>query len=476
MPYYRHVKAEPPESGTAYATVIEARDGLDPKVYAVTFISTNDEHATWTAREIARYQNGEYLPVPWDLSIPLNLHLHYAHLSIKIPDLIAYTKTEEHGIQDRQTRIKPGRYLEEYYSELFSKKQIADYIGRCKAENLTLKIARTAQEIVRVYIGGPSSCMGGYESRDKGDIFKIPELHPCCVYGDSDLGVAYTGDTDKAAARAVVWPDKQIYSRVYGDCATLRALLEASGYRSGSVSGARVRHLTDNRGVLMPYIDGIDTARQSGNWITLGEHGDISTEETRGRVNCDDPELDQDDPEWYLCGHCNQRYRECDGNMEYCDDCLCEQSTCDHCDTLDWQDLTAVNDGNSHWCENCIGRATVDCAHEEIANFRCGIGDNDLAGSLVACEELWCEAQEFTRDEQAEREHLHVTHLCREHAKDVQGCAHCGHAFDDRAMVCPACGLSVRCANTYNLFVHFERPYIEIVPVLRDCTYLESPF
>ena len=469
MPYYRHLKAEPPETGVAYPTVLEARDGIDPKVYAVTFTSTDYERLTWMAREITRFDNGEYLPVPWVIfeSTPWRIYLngdeylplHYAHLSIKIPGLVAYTKSEEHGFKDRQTRVKPGRYLEEYYSNVFDQEQIAAYIGQCKAENLTLKIARTAQEIARVYIGGPSSCMGGSESRGKGDRFKIPDLHPCCVYGDSDLGVAYTGETDRASARAVVWPDKMIYSRVYGDCATLCALLVASGYHEGSVKGAHIRYLTDDCGILMPYIDGINTAcLESDEWIVLGKNGGINPTETCGRLGHNKSERDGEpdpDPDVYRCERCNTYCDgDGDGDGEYCNSCLDERVTCDYCDRAGWFDTTSVNDNTENWCDSCIEAASTTCDHTEIAEYRY------LVGSLIECDESWTEPQEFTRAEQEARKAMHVTRLCRTHALNMQGCAHCGAAFDDHAMACSVCNLAVLCEWTLSL------PGMEVEAVL----------
>ena len=468
MPYWRHEKGMEAETGEAFDTAVAAREGINPKTHLVTFIATGDENAQWHARESDRFDRGEYIHVPWHHYVIYgsSFYSHFSHLSISHPGLITYTKSDEHGVQDRQTRIKPGRYLAEYYSEHFTSVEIEDYIAKCKADNLKLKIARTADEITAVYKGnGPRSCMSpGPRMR----------THPCAVYGDSDLAVAYLGDLDDTiTARSVIWPEKKTYVRPYGDVAFLRQVLRSEGYTQGSSEGARVRLIERNDAIIMPYVDGISHGSIDGKWIVLDNEGDVSCEETTGYARA--PDCDEnDDEDSYVCDHCERDYnRRDEGDDTHCGQCLDNMQVCDSCHDRGWNDLSSV--GDEYWCESCIDHATISCAYEYIRTRT--EGDNAGAGSLAQCEETWIEQGEFTDDEHEQRERLHVTHLCREHACGRQICRHCDVLFDDDGMACPSCGLSVRCTNTYNLFVHFERPYIEIVPVLHDCTPLEeSPF
>ena len=71
----------------------------------------------WFEREKARFDAGEYQPVPW----PENLTQypgHFLHLSETTPGNVAFTQSSAHGERDRQTTIKPGKYLTKYFPDL----------------------------------------------------------------------------------------------------------------------------------------------------------------------------------------------------------------------------------------------------------------------------------------------------------------------------------------------------------------------
>ena len=290
MPYYRHDKGTEPIDGKAYETIAAARVGIDPKSEIVTFLPSEEESADWRSREYDRFMSGTYLEVPWR---PVDRYdqIHYTHLSLSHPGLIAYTASEEHGVQDRQTRMAPGRYLQRFYAEHASNDQIAEWIAACKAEHLQLQIARTPDDVVTVYTAkdGPTSCM---------DHRLRVEIHPSIVYGDSDLGVAYLGDleSETITARCVVWPDRQLYDRAYGDKATLIQLLRAHGYTKGAFEGARIRLITNSHGrIVVPYVDGFNSGSLSDRWITLDGRSGVSLCETCGYALNDDDQDDEDD-------------------------------------------------------------------------------------------------------------------------------------------------------------------------------------
>lgn len=487
MPYWRHLKDTEPETGASYPTIQEAREGIDPKTHTVTFIATDDERNEWTQREYTRFEDGTYIPTPWaryfghkyfddggqrlDYAGSITykrpaVRFHFAHLSISHPGLIAYTKNDEHGIQDRQTRIKPGRYLEEFYRDTFTPEQIAEFVAQCKAENLELKIVTSPDDIVKVYRGdGPRSCMSpGPVVRDRnGD-----RIHPCAVYGDSDLAMAYLGDIDGTiSARSIVWPEKKIYVRTYGDTATLAQVLRQAGYEQGSADGARIRRidLGDGR-LLMPYIDGTSAARIiDRHWIQLGD-GDLEVQsETCGYIypdgkpddddDCDEP----DDDETYVCEHCNREYAyetQSHGNLNltYCDRCIDSRNYCDGCDDYTWDDVTEMTMGG-YLCDSCIERESKTCEGETIITRSAG---DYGAGAVLKCEETWCDRIEFSPDELAQRERNHVTHLCRECAidantgADLRQCTNCNMLHDNDLPRCPHCDKAVRCEHTPNMF------------------------
>jgi len=141
--------------------------------------------------------------------------------------MLAYTPSAEYGERDRTVRTKPGRYLNKFFSDVLTKKQIAYYAEwwvrgqRPKLLDLSclpVGIAMGPDDIADVYVNGPESCMDG-------SYFSDPEQHPARIYGAGDLGVAFlrkpSGDHPEFAkapdyiARALVWPEKKVVGRVY---------------------------------------------------------------------------------------------------------------------------------------------------------------------------------------------------------------------------------------------------------------------
>lgn len=90
------------------------------------------------------------------------------------------------------------------------------------------KYAKTQEEIIRVYRFGPHSCMKGRVS--------------VAAYAKGDLAVAYLTHikSGRIVARAVVWPKKGLYWRMYGDSKRLQHSLAYRGYRHGRLKGARI--------------------------------------------------------------------------------------------------------------------------------------------------------------------------------------------------------------------------------------------
>lgn len=212
----------------------------------------------WEAREYWREYQGEYKPLPWGAEQGiLPIPGHFAHVSKEDPSMIAFTENENKGIRDIQTRIRPGRYLKRFYPELPDER-----ISELQAEMTgahRLCFAKTPDEIEKVYLEGPSSCMAHSPSSYAG------HCHPVRVYGDSDLQVAYMvlEGTKKIKARCLVWPEKKKHGRMYGDHERLSKMLRDLGYTGDSgyaLTGARFRRITDKNGdgdrLIMPYIDG----------------------------------------------------------------------------------------------------------------------------------------------------------------------------------------------------------------------------
>src|ERR1700685_2661684 len=129
MPYFVHPRDLPiegvkdliaaePEHYPHYDSKTDAHEfSIGKKGMIISFIPSQDENRTWQRREEMRFTEGSYVHVPWGpisrYSEP-EMFRRYPHLSVKHPGLIAYTKDEEHGLLDRQTAVRPGRFIEQF--------------------------------------------------------------------------------------------------------------------------------------------------------------------------------------------------------------------------------------------------------------------------------------------------------------------------------------------------------------------------
>lgn len=238
-----------------------------------------DVTSDWKAREQSRFESGVYLPLGWDLEPIKN---HFAYKAIKTPKNVAFTPDDKHGQLDRQTSIHVNAYLNRFYPQLTieqRRKYVWDYCG----EKITdgLNITQDPDKIEWVYNNGPSSCMSGSS-------FASDE-HPSRVYGGPDLGLAYLMDkTDSyPIARTVVWPDKKLFTRCYGDSHKLEEALYSEGYSRSENStdwlGARLSthwcEGTDDEGdfysgYMCPYVDFAAYAKWDGTHLVICTYND----------------------------------------------------------------------------------------------------------------------------------------------------------------------------------------------------------
>lgn len=338
--------------------------------WKVVYICTEWDRQEWRYREERRFVREEYKPIPWTSMAGSWFDLagceeiaqreqesdRYAHLSIKTPGKIAYTENDEHGYNDRQTATTPARYLRKFHSDITIHQQAIDaFIAAVTAgtQPPELKIARDADTIEDIYQNGPSSCMDGSHSFD---------VWPTRVYGDSDLGIAYIGDpTTRVTARGIVWPDKQRYGRLYGDTYKLEIALHAAGYTNGSMNGARIRkieHPSKHGAIVIPYIDNVDGAEDTGDgYLTLGE-GDISTSETCGYTY-------ETGSRGTTCQRCDNWFDGDPDEDRYCPSCERRRMTCRGCAEDIWSSdhgvMTNVGYYGYDYCESCYSEAVETC-------------------------------------------------------------------------------------------------------------------
>lgn len=326
-----------PEFGVLSAAVLP--DGLCPKEFAVR--PKGDPE--WRRREALRFEDGTYRKVPWPSDILWRLEEqypdHFLHLSLKDPGKVSFTESADKGAIDRQSApMAPGRYLERYARSYrwddsdrskppegpawFDGEEIRR-LSALLVEPDAMKFATTADEIERVYVKGPNSCMSGTPDEYRSSV------HPVRVYAAGDLAVAYLMSGTAITARALCWPDKKVFGRPYGDEHRLIVALEAQGYSKGELVGAKLLRIEDENGkVICPYIDRHNYVEDDGKHLRISNHGRNACG-TNGYLSgfecCScGADVDEDDThEWHgdiLCESCYcDRTFYCEGYDETCD-------------------------------------------------------------------------------------------------------------------------------------------------------------
>lgn len=339
--------------------------------------------------------------------------MHYAHMSRVMPGQVAFTPTEEYGVQNRKIRMTVARYLDKFArfhngDLALTTKEIAHYVAIVKAHaDQQLKIARAGADIVKVYLNGPSSCM----SHAVGD-YETYGVHPVSAYGDSDLGVAYLGDPDDGiSARSIVWPEKKVYIRVYGD-ETLKLVLEENGYKNDSLAGATFPaiRLTGGR-YLFPYIDTYE--RDDGMTADLITKSDgkryFKLKPTGGEYDAKVTEgvavVAEEDR---MCENCGEHISvdQYDDQNGLCHSCYQDHWRCNRCgnDSCSEDDRYSDQDGDSY-CESCYSKSFAHCRK--------------------------CQSEYGKDDDRASKRERGVSDYCAECSEDQMICDTCGDMVDN---------------------------------------------
>ncbi|HWS65671.1 MAG TPA: hypothetical protein VN325_23165 [Steroidobacteraceae bacterium] len=299
----------------------------------------------WRAREDARFADGTYQSLPWLCETwwaNAPVANHYAHVSSKYPGRIAYTESDDKGLADIQTPMKAGRYLKKFcglddatvarWSVEFSR----------QFETGLLQFAESKEEVVDVYLRGPSSCMyhaaSNYGSRPH---------HPVVVYASGDCAVAYMEREGRVTARTVVCKSTLQFARIYGDYERLNPLLKEAGYRQGNMVGAKLLRIPHLGGFVMPYLDVGLPVRDMGDHfkISTPSLGDYDTSSTSGMTgNWSDNRR--------RCENCEEAYAA-DGD-DYCPQCREDMDEVDEANVLAEDDeapLPMVREGCG--CADC---------------------------------------------------------------------------------------------------------------------------
>ena len=338
---------------------------------------------SWHDREIERFNTGEYLPLCDELTRATqiyetahNLNL-FAHVAKKNPALIAYTKDAIKGAQDKQSLLSIEAFVKMVCVNNNADIQalIIDLQTRYAKANAPqpFKLATTPDDIERVYTNYDprkekvsGSCMRygldelNFANRNWPRV-NGKRFQPVRVYGAGDLAVAYmTNDAGETTARALCWPDKKLYSRMYADDDSLHKALQDAGYekshyytnnRSRSFIGARLLKIeSDDGDFIAPYLDELESADDSGDFLEIAYNGEYECRELIGTV--------KSKPDGQCCDHCGDVYDPDDMGTVFTDSRRHDsEAWCEHCRDSD----AFFCEGTDHYyCSNSVDYGIVD--------------------------------------------------------------------------------------------------------------------
>lgn len=338
-----------------------ARDTDSPYLFAVradTITVADNPIEEWIRQ---RFETGEYQRLPW-ADEPWSTEQERAgHICQETGVSIAFF--EDFG-RDRVTTMRPGRYLEKFYSHVLSSTDIQQWSTKVDTE-CELHFATTPDEIEDVYIHGPNSCMA-YDVSDFSS-----SVHPTRVYGAGDLAIAYLKRRNKIIARALCWPEEKLVNRMYGDEDRLWNRLEALGYtetyrarKNELFLGARLLLIRDYDRIVLPYLDGFNRVSINGDHLVLDLRGELRGVRTDGLAADQYGDVYSGGPDPYCtCDRCDSNIQDEDDvyyvdNQNWCESCYCEHSSaCDDCSNIVSDDnLITVFDGEDviyDVCRSC---------------------------------------------------------------------------------------------------------------------------
>jgi hypothetical protein len=363
---------------------------------------------SWRIREALRFDNGTYKPLPtiisqadWFIGSEPNRN-HFAHRANSDPSKIAFTESPEKGMDDKQTVLPINRYLARYFGDRLRSEEIAKISALYTAPEHTLTIGDDAESFLFAYsdqdVKSESSmhfsCM-----RYTKQYFGTP-CHPAEVYAAGDLSIAYIvcpDDSARVIARAVIWPEKMSFVRVYGVDETIRVslvdMLEDLGYcRADDWRGARIRAIEFDGRLVVPYIDGNITSLEyddDDDILTVSRHGNVDGSSTRGWAHNNSGRVS--------CEHCGDRVCEDDtrhvGNEIWCDDCVSDSATfCEYNEEYfadDEQFIYVETTSGSQTWHNSASRHAFYC---EKQGLRYANGDfNEIEVHTRNGVQTWCE-------------------------------------------------------------------------------------
>lgn len=247
----------------------------------------------WFIREYRKYRFHpavDALIETWEPDNWQRLLLEWPHVSATDPNRLAYTASERHGIDDRQTITTIGKYLVRHFKGV-PDHDIRDIVARFTYSG-SISITDDLDEMIHAVINGPRSCMS---SRFNLRCTDGEQRHPYAVY-DPAYGwrMAIRKNGDEILGRCLLHEDGDArgFVRSYklgsGVDEAIEAYLKNLGYEKFSEwpDGAQLGMIETRRGgYLMPYIDG-DTQSVSmrKGYFVIDSGGEYSASITSGYI------------------------------------------------------------------------------------------------------------------------------------------------------------------------------------------------
>lgn len=360
--------AESGKAAGAWVGANKALYGEQGQALAIVKVEPSAVAEDWREREARRMSDGTYTALPdyWAGMISEAFPDHFAHVAQSDKRKVAFTETEGAGVRDKQKVLSARAYASRFFGAGTTSYWGTDTRDRFVADMLGESLRPLfsplgdADAIERIYRDTDGTECHGCMSYSAGH-FRTGGVHPSRVYAlGGEITVAFLRgygddapegeglhDVDLSAdwdgkgpiiARCLVWErdgEALQYGRVYGECGPARALrtgLEALGYRSGDMNGARIAKLEiDGGGYVMPYLDigGCSVSDHGDYWVAGGDE--------------------------YTCDNT-------DGTLS-----AVEQATCDHCGDGASEDEIRSVYTSSHeteeWCQCCRGNSASYSEH-----------------------------------------------------------------------------------------------------------------
>lgn len=262
-------------------------------------------------------------------TLPSRHPMHFLHTSTVDPTQVAYYRTVEHFMAGRETRTKPGRYLQQYFADVLTGTQIKalaeEHAGSSKPAELAYlrnddeKWRGNASALgdmwVRLYdeVLVDYSCMRGSDSVR---VYGLPGNHMGLAYLETPSGVKHAraivtfspDGSPKEYVRAYPFTGEEVPHQICE--ADMRVKLEQAGfvYNHQALHGLKVRAIHDYDDYwVMPYLDGSMSIRDDSDpecgYFVLSRHGSVDCQDTGGTIElgsgtccdeCGDPTREED--------------------------------------------------------------------------------------------------------------------------------------------------------------------------------------